>query len=42
MRLVGCGSEITMLIERAQSMISELGISELGISARGINKPALD
>jgi 2-keto-3-deoxy-L-rhamnonate aldolase RhmA len=27
MKLVGCGSEITMLIERAQSMIVELGIS---------------
>ena len=28
MRLVGCGSEITMLIERAQSMISELRVAQ--------------
>lgn len=31
MRLVGCGSEITMLMERAQSMINELGLSELAL-----------
>jgi 2-keto-3-deoxy-L-rhamnonate aldolase RhmA len=31
MKLIGCGSEITMLIERAQSMVSELGIRQPGV-----------